>query len=70
MNEAREHLVRSSYVLKNGQNFDQAEKVVVVGRYEGSTLHADQILVKCPSKYDDMAADEYSKEAAEGKETH
>ncbi len=51
-------------------NFDQAEKVVVVGRYEGNTLHADQILVKCPSKYDDMAADEYSKDAAEGKETH
>lgn len=38
-------------------NFDQAEKVVVIGKYEGGTFHANQILVKCPSKYDDMAAD-------------
>ena len=38
-------------------NFDQAEKVVVIGTYESGTFHANQILVKCPSKYDDMAAD-------------
>src|SRR5262245_810410 len=38
-------------------NFDQAEKVVVIGTYEAGTFHANQILVKCPSKYDDMASD-------------
>ena len=38
-------------------NFDQAEKVVVIGTYEAGIFHANQILVKCPSKYDDMAAD-------------
>ena len=37
-------------------NFDQAEKVVVVGRYHEGTLTASQILVKCPSKYDDLAS--------------
>ena len=36
-------------------NFDQAEKVVVVGSYEEGVLKATQILVKCPSKYDDLA---------------
>jgi cytochrome c-type biogenesis protein CcmE len=39
-------------------NFDQAERVVVIGRYEEGTFQADQILVKCPSKYEaetDMA---------------
>jgi len=38
-------------------NFDQAEKVVVIGRYQGDTFEANQILVKCPSKYDDDASE-------------
>jgi cytochrome c-type biogenesis protein CcmE len=38
-------------------NFDQAEKVVVIGRYQDGTFEASQILVKCPSKYDDEASD-------------
>jgi cytochrome c-type biogenesis protein CcmE len=38
-------------------NFDQAEKVVVVGRYTEGSFEASQILVKCPSKYEDMASD-------------
>ena len=33
-------------------NFDQAQSVVVIGRYEEGALHASQILVKCPSKYE------------------
>ena len=40
-------------------NFDQAEKVVVVGRYDDGTLNASQILVKCPSKYDDLASERF-----------
>jgi cytochrome c-type biogenesis protein CcmE len=43
-------------------NFDQAEKVVVVGKYEGEVLQASQILVKCPSKYDDLSMDDYKDE--------
>lgn len=39
-------------------NFDQAEKVVVVGRYQEGTFDASQILVKCPSKYQDMAGED------------
>jgi cytochrome c-type biogenesis protein CcmE len=39
-------------------NFDQAEKVVVVGRYHEGTFEASQILVKCPSKYQDMAGED------------
>jgi cytochrome c-type biogenesis protein CcmE len=45
-------------------NFDQAEKVVVVGRYEGGTLQASQILVKCPSKYDDLSSEDYQSQAS------
>ena len=33
-------------------NFDQAETVVVVGRYADGVFQASQILVKCPSKYE------------------
>ena len=44
-------------------NFDQAEKVVVIGNYHEGTFEASQILVKCPSKYDDEAVPEAMKEA-------
>jgi len=32
-------------------NFDQATHVVCVGRYQNGVFHAKDILVKCPSKY-------------------
>ena len=32
-------------------NFDQATSVVLKGKSEGNTFVAEQILVKCPSKY-------------------
>lgn len=42
-------------VLYNGarpNNFEIAESIVVKGRVEGGTLHASEILTKCPSKYE------------------
>lgn len=32
-------------------NFDQASHVVCVGKYEDGKFHARELLVKCPSKY-------------------
>ncbi len=32
-------------------NLEQAEEVVVIGRYQQGRFEADQLLVKCPSKY-------------------
>jgi len=32
-------------------NFDQATMVVAIGRYQDGTFRAEQLLVKCPSKY-------------------
>jgi cytochrome c-type biogenesis protein CcmE len=32
-------------------NFDQAVSVVAIGRFEGDHFEAQQLLVKCPSKY-------------------
>ncbi|MBI1799193.1 MAG: cytochrome c maturation protein CcmE [Candidatus Eisenbacteria bacterium] len=32
-------------------NFDQAVSVVAIGRYDADHFEAEQLLVKCPSKY-------------------
>ena len=32
-------------------NFDQATSIVAIGRYQDQKFLADQLLVKCPSKY-------------------
>jgi len=32
-------------------NFDQATSIVAIGRYQDGHFEADQLLVKCPSKY-------------------
>lgn len=40
-------------------NFDQATSVVLKGRSDGDMFVADQMLVKCPSKYQGEAGDEY-----------
>jgi len=32
-------------------NFDQATSIVAIGRYRGERFEAEQLLVKCPSKY-------------------
>jgi cytochrome c-type biogenesis protein CcmE len=36
-------------------NFDQAVSVVAIGRYRGDHFEAEDLLVKCPSKYQAMA---------------
>lgn len=35
------------------QNFEQAERVVVIGQYKDNAFHADKIVMKCPSKYEE-----------------
>ena len=33
-------------------NFEQAKEVVAVGRYQNGVFEAEQLLIKCPSKYE------------------
>ena len=43
-------------VVFNGakpQDFERSEQVVITGSFEGEEFHADKILMKCPSKYQD-----------------
>jgi cytochrome c-type biogenesis protein CcmE len=35
------------------QDFDRSEQIVVIGKMQGSTFQAKDILTKCPSKYND-----------------
>ena len=41
-------------ILYNGVkpgNFEQATEIVAIGQYQNGGFEADQLLVKCPSKY-------------------
>jgi len=37
-------------------NFDQASHIVCVGKYKAGQFHAKELLVKCPSKYQEEGA--------------
>ncbi|MFZ1290295.1 MAG: cytochrome c maturation protein CcmE [Melioribacteraceae bacterium] len=44
-------------VIYNGtipNNFESATSVVVTGKYKNGYFHADDILTKCPSKYEEQ----------------
>jgi cytochrome c-type biogenesis protein CcmE len=45
-------------------NFDQATGVVVIGQYRDGKFHADQMLVKCPSKEQEESLQEKYKQTA------
>lgn len=40
------------------QDFERSDQVVVTGKYRDGAFHADKILMKCPSKYNDGKAGE------------
>jgi cytochrome c-type biogenesis protein CcmE len=35
------------------QDFQKSEQIVVIGKMQGADFHANDILMKCPSKYND-----------------
>jgi cytochrome c-type biogenesis protein CcmE len=35
------------------QDFDKSEQIVLIGKMEGGNFHASDILMKCPSKYNE-----------------
>lgn len=38
-------------------NFDQADRVVAIGKYHDGAFQAEQLLVKCPSKYQSQGSE-------------
>ncbi len=57
--------VRVVYNNARPNNFELAQSIVVKGRLEGGVMHADEILTKCPSKYEG-SADDLHKPASPG----
>lgn len=35
------------------QDFERSEQIVIIGKMKGGEFHANDILMKCPSKYND-----------------
>ncbi|CAM3359642.1 cytochrome c maturation protein CcmE [Rhodothermus bifroesti] len=54
MRDATGKVQRVDYPNPKPANFEEAEQLVVIGRMEGEVFHAREILIKCPSKYNDM----------------
>lgn len=55
-------------VVFNGakpQDFERSEQVVITGSFSGEDFHADKILMKCPSKYQDGSQDGLTEITAE-----
>lgn len=38
------------------QDFERSEQIVIIGKMKGDEFHANEILMKCPSKYNDGKA--------------
>jgi cytochrome c-type biogenesis protein CcmE len=38
------------------QDFEKSEQIVLIGKMDNSTFHANDILMKCPSKYNEPGA--------------
>lgn len=55
-------------VVFNGakpQDFERSEQVVITGSFQGDDFHAEKILMKCPSKYNDGQAEGLTEITAE-----
>lgn len=53
------------YSKPKPNNFEQADQLVVIGEMRGDTFYANEMLMKCPSKYNDADPGQFS-EAAQG----
>lgn len=51
---------RVTYPRPKPNNFEQADQIVVIGEMRGETFVSRDMLVKCPSKYNDPNASELS----------
>jgi cytochrome c-type biogenesis protein CcmE len=54
MRDAVGKVQRVDYPNPKPANFEEAEQLVVIGRMEGEVFQAREILIKCPSKYNDV----------------
>ncbi|MEX0610117.1 MAG: cytochrome c maturation protein CcmE [Balneolaceae bacterium] len=53
------------YPKAKPNNFEQADRLVVIGEMRGDVFYANEMLMKCPSKYNDADPGQFTK-ASEG----
>jgi cytochrome c-type biogenesis protein CcmE len=51
MKDEKGEEMRFAYKGTKPGSFDEADRIVAIGKYEEGTFHAKKLLVKCPSKY-------------------
>ncbi len=49
------------YSKPKPSNFDQADRIVVIGEMKGGRFYASDMLLKCPSKYNDAKPAEFER---------
>jgi cytochrome c-type biogenesis protein CcmE len=50
---------RVIYPKPKPNNFEQADRIVVIGEMQNGVFYADDMLMKCPSKYNDAKAAQF-----------
>jgi cytochrome c-type biogenesis protein CcmE len=56
---------RVVYPKPKPNNFEQAERLVVIGEMEDGVFYANDMLMKCPSKYNDADGSEFIRASSE-----
>ncbi len=55
---------RVVYSKPKPNNFEQADRLVVIGEMRGETFYANDMLMKCPSKYNDTDPSQFTNASA------
>lgn len=61
MKDEKGDVRRVVYPKSKPNNFEQAERLVVIGEMKDNVFYADEMLMKCPSKYNDTDGSEFQK---------
>ncbi|HLR24403.1 MAG TPA: cytochrome c maturation protein CcmE [Fodinibius sp.] len=57
---------RVVYPKSKPNNFEQATQLVVIGEMKNDVFYADDMLMKCPSKYNDTSGAEFERASTAG----
>lgn len=61
MEDEKGNVRKVVYPKPKPNNFEQAVKIVVIGRMENGVFYANDMLMKCPSKYNTLEETEFKR---------
>ena len=59
MKDQQNNVRKVVYPKPKPNNFEQAKKLVVIGSMRNNVFYANDMLMKCPSKYNDSGTDKF-----------